>query len=412
MADNDSSTEYSIDNSVFEKAVKEIFSLKRFTPDMLSFGACNSLLNSIYSVFKQALNTSLTQNVPLELSSALEQNVFFFSGFKTYRELSEVSALLKDESGTFKSFEKFKLDTSKVGKIYNENYMRAEYNFAVQSCQMAVKWHEYSKDADTYNLQYRTANDGKVRPAHQALNGTTLPLSDKFWNDYYPPLDWNCRCTVVQVRKNKYPLSDSNKAIKQGELATDTPKKKMFRFNAGKELKIFPSKHPYLPKGCGDCPQRKRVQLATRPDPALPQCKTCSILLKTCLKQSEKTVKAWSKKNIDEQNGLKINGNNFESGNITIKRGSIKDTLSHTANMDVRNALFDIKNKVSSFRYIGWANTVQGKHHDTAYFNYYKIVINGRTYYANVKVLKNTKEEVLYCIRTNVRQLNTGTPPI
>lgn len=106
--------------------------------------------------------------------------------------------------------------------------MRAEYNFAVQSCQMAVRWHEFSKDDDDYNLQYRTANDGKVRPAHQVLNGVTLSFSDKFWNDYYPPLDWNCRCTVVQVRKNKYPLSNSNKAIKQGELATDTPQKRIF----------------------------------------------------------------------------------------------------------------------------------------------------------------------------------------
>ena len=412
MADNDSSTEYSIDNSVFEKAVKEIFSLKRFTPDMLSSGACNSLLNSIYSVFKQALNTSLTQNVPLELSSALEQNVFFFSGFKTYRELSEVSALLKDESGTFKSFEKFKLDASKVGKIYNENYMRAEYNFAVQSCQMAVKWHEYSKDADTYNLQYRTANDGKVRPVHQALNGITLSFSDKFWNNYYPPLDWNCRCTVVQVRKNKYPLSDSNKAIKQGELATDTPKKKIFRFNAGKELKIFPSKHPYLPKGCGECSQRKRVQLTTRPDPALPQCKTCTILLKNCLKQSEKTVKAWSKNNIDEHKGLTIKGNNFEGGSIIIKRGSINSTLGHTANMDVRNALFDIQNKVKDFKYVGWAKTKSNKHLDTDFFTYYKIDINGRTYYANVKVLLNSHQEVLYCIRDRIGKVDTSPAPI
>lgn len=412
MADNDSSTEYSIDNSVFEKAVKEIFSLKRFTLDMLSSGACNSLLNSIYSVFKQALNTSLTQNVPLELSSALEQNVFFFSGFKTYRELSEVSALLKDESGTFKSFEKFKLDTSKVGKIYNENYMRAEYNFAVQSCQMAVKWHEYSKDADTYNLQYRTANDGKVRPAHQALNGTTLPLSDKFWNDYYPPLDWNCRCTVVQVRKNKYPLSDSNKAIKQGELATDTPKKKMFRFNAGKELKIFPSKHPYLPKDCGDCDVRKRINLYTKRDKGLPQCQSCQLFQKICLDQSEKKVKAWSKNNIDEQNGNIIKSNNLKSGSINIRRGSINDTLSHTANLDIHNALFDIENKVTQFKWHGWAPTKPNKHKDTAYFNYYEIVINGRTYYANVKVLKKDGKEVLYCIRDNIGIVNTGQTPI
>lgn len=379
---------------------------------MLSTGACKQLLNSIYAVFKQALNTNLTQNIPLELTSALEQNVFFFSGFKTFRELSEVSSLLKDDKGGFRSFESFKSEASKIGKIYNENYLRTEYNFAVQSCQMAVKWHEFSKDSDTYNLQYRTANDGKVRPAHQALNGVTLSFSDKFWNNYYPPLDWNCRCTVVQVRKNKYPLSDSNKAIKQGELATDTPKKKIFRFNAGKELKIFPSKHPYLPKGCGECSQRKRIQLATRPDPALPQCKTCTILLKDCLKQQKQTIQKWKDKNIDQQNGLSIKGNNIATGEILITRGSIKATLGHTANMEVRNAIFDIKNKVKNFKYLGWAYTTQNKHNDADIFTYYEIIINGNKYYANVKRLTKNGKEVLYCIRDNIRKVNTGKPPI
>ena len=378
---------------------------------MLSFGGCNSLLNAVYSVFKQALNTNLSQEVPLELSSALDQNVFFFSGFKTYKELQEVSSLLKNYSGTFKSFDKFKLEASKIGKIYNENYLRAEYNFAVQSCQMAVKWNEYAKDGDNYYLQYRTANDGKVRPAHQALNKTTLPFSDKFWNNYYPPLDWNCRCTVVQVRKNKYPLSDSDKAVKQGELATDTPKKKIFRFNAGKEMKIFPSKHPYLPKGCGECPQRKRVQLVSRPDPALPQCKTCTLLLKDCLKRQKQALTKWKNKNIDKQNGLSLKGNNLATGEILITCGSINDTIGHTANMEVRNALFDIKNKVSQFKYLGWASVKTPKHPDTAYFNYYEIIINGNKYYANVKRLKKNGKEVLYCIRDSIGIVNTITPP-
>lgn len=378
---------------------------------MLSFGGCNSLLNAVYSVFKQALNTNLSQEVPLELSSALDQNVFFFSGFKTYKELQEVSSLLKNYSGTFKSFDKFKLEASKIGKIYNENYLRAEYNFAVQSCQMAVKWNEYAKDGDNYYLQYRTANDGKVRPAHQALNKTTLPFSDKFWNNYYPPLDWNCRCTVVQVRKNKYPLSDSDKAVKQGELATDTPKKKIFRFNAGKEMKIFPSKHPYLPKGCGECDVRKRINLVTKKDPALPQCRTCRYLLKECLKQTEKNITEWKKKHIDEKNGLSIKSNNLATGEILITRGSVRNTMGHTANLNIHNSLFDIENKATQFKYIGWASVKPPKHPDTAYFNYYEIVIQDKTYYANVKVLKIDHKEVLYCIRDNIGTVNTIPPP-
>ena len=32
------------------------------------------------------------------------------------------------------------------------------------------------EDGDRYNLQYRTANDGKVRPEHVAMHGITFHL--------------------------------------------------------------------------------------------------------------------------------------------------------------------------------------------------------------------------------------------
>ncbi|MBQ9254999.1 MAG: minor capsid protein [Bacteroidales bacterium] len=378
---------------------------------MLSVGGCNSLLNAVYSVFKQALNTNLSQDVPLELSSALDQNVFFFSGFKTFRELQEVSSLLKDSSGTFKSFDMFKLEASKVGKIYNENYLRAEYNFAVQSCQMAVKWNEYAKDGDNYYLQYRTANDGKVRPAHQALNKTTLPFSDKFWNNYYPPLDWNCRCTVVQVRKNKYPLSDSDKAIKQGELATDTPKKKMFRFNAGKEMKIFPSKHPYLPKGCGECEFKKQRHLAY--NPASPQCQVCNTLesliqteQKRKLTTEEKrqiriTYTQWIKKHLPEVN---VNGDTArrkiitttEQHNVIVNKVFFSETFAkNNRNSKLAETIqvaTEFEKWMHSMKYI---RTEIGKHHN---FDFKVYNATYKNYIIELKV-KITAGNIAYNMR-------------
>ncbi len=69
---------------------------------------------------------------------------------------------------------------------------------------------------------------------------------DPFWSMYLPPNGWNCRCTAVQVRKGKYPLSDPTEAMTKGNNCTEAAKQQIFRFNPGKTLKLFPDKHPYF----------------------------------------------------------------------------------------------------------------------------------------------------------------------
>lgn len=81
---------------------------------------------------------------------------------------------------------------------------------------MAAKWEKFEEDGDRYNLQYRTAGDDKVRPEHAALNGVTLPMSDPFWESYYPPNGWNCFYQGTPVlTANGWKNIDS---IKKGEL--------------------------------------------------------------------------------------------------------------------------------------------------------------------------------------------------
>lgn len=232
-------------------------------------------------ILSTAVDSASPQDVPPELTEHLRSDTFLFSGFKTYHEAREVSALLLDpDTGSFKAFDRFLADVQSINDTYNRSYLNAEYNFAVQSTQMAVRWHDFEQDGDRYLLQYRTANDGLVRPEHQALHNTTLPVSDPFWNAYTPPLGWNCRCTVVQVLQDKYPLSDSAAAIRAGEAATAKPKQRIFRFNPGKTQRVFPPKHPYFPKGCGDCQAGHYRKLAY--DPSNPKCQTCRVLTR-CL---------------------------------------------------------------------------------------------------------------------------------
>ena len=64
----------------------------------------------------------------------------------------------------------------------------------------AADWQVMDRQRDAFPFwMYQTFGDGRVRPAHAALNGLTLPADHPFWKDHFPPWDWGCRCQVVPV---------------------------------------------------------------------------------------------------------------------------------------------------------------------------------------------------------------------
>jgi SPP1 gp7 family putative phage head morphogenesis protein len=181
----------------------------------------------------------------------LKNDVFVFCGCKTIAELREASSLLMDAEGKIRSWHDFKQEMTSVHSLYNVTYLEAEYNFATQSAAMAARWHADAQDSDEYLMQYRTAGDDRVRDSHAEMNGITLPVSDSFWAEYYPPNGWRCRCTAPLVLKSKYGPTDQVKAINAGEAATTQidaegrNRLEMFRYNPGKQQVIFPPNHPY-----------------------------------------------------------------------------------------------------------------------------------------------------------------------
>ena len=223
----------------------------------------------------------------------LKHSNYIFSGLKTFHELNEAFPSLTDENGDRKTFERFLKDVQTVNETYNRNYLRAEYNFAHSSASMAARWEMFQKDGDRYLLQYRTAGDDKVRPAHAALNGTTLPITDSFWDSYFPPNGWNCRCTAVQVRRGKYTETPHDEAMQRGQDATGEDKKGIFNFNSGKKQKTFPDYNPYTIKRCNDCSTAQgKADLAYVPDNEL--CAACRIV-RACAKADAKQTKAKAK---------------------------------------------------------------------------------------------------------------------
>jgi SPP1 gp7 family putative phage head morphogenesis protein len=232
--------------SAVETAFKQLHKKGNYEPsDIAKTKAYKNLVTETSQIFNGAIADN---DIPGEMAKSLKEDVFIFSGLKTNAQLAEASRLLLTEDGKVKSFSAFSKDVESIKENYNQKYLDAEYQFAVSSAQSAGNWGNISND---YDLQYRTAGDDRVRDSHDKLRDTTLPADDAFWISYYPPNGWRCRCTAVQVRKGKFDLNDSKKAIAEGEKATSQIDKDgknklaIFRFNPGIQKVVFPPTHPY-----------------------------------------------------------------------------------------------------------------------------------------------------------------------
>jgi len=62
-------------------------------------------------------------------------------------------------------------------------------------------------------LQFQAVLDSRTRPEHRALDGKVFPIEDTFWKTHYPPLGYNCRCSVVSL--SKYDIDESNTPVEK-----------------------------------------------------------------------------------------------------------------------------------------------------------------------------------------------------
>ena len=259
-----------------------------FRVEILAEPAVQDFIGAHASVLDSAFTKVEMSDV---MRRRLQRSNYIFSGMKTFHELNEAFPSIIDEDGNKKPFERFLNDVRAIDHTYNENYLRAEYNFVTASAEMAAKWEQFMEDGDRYNLQYRTQKDDRVRPEHAVLDRVTLPPSDPFWEEFYPPNGWNCRCNVVQVRKSKYPATDHDEAMRLGNAALQRDAKGIFHFNPGIERKTFPDYNPYTIRRCRDCDiANGKLKLARSFVPDNELCAACHYL-RSCNELKSEIIK-------------------------------------------------------------------------------------------------------------------------
>lgn len=397
----------------FDKMMKALYGQRgaQLDIDILASDEAQSFINAhagiLDSTFKQVRMTD-------KMRERLTRSNYIFSGIKTFHELNEAFPSLLDENGDRKPFERFLNDVRKIDETYNAGYLHAEYNFVQASAEMAAKWEQYSEDGDRYLLQYRTAHDDKVRPEHAALDRITLPMSDPFWESYYPPLSWNCRCSVVQVRRGKYEETPHNEAMSRGEEAfANNEKLNMFRFNSGIQGKTMPDYNPYTIKRCNDCDVAKGGGIKLNFVPENELCAACRLIHQQQAQRNNQRLQRdefnnvrqlavdWANNNLHE---TIINGSRCKRTIMQTDDGhSIgvgKQFFTETAAKAMRDPEVThlLKTATEFEKWLPNATrirTEEGRHHGYG-FSVYQVIYQGRTIEFKCKM---TMGELLYTMK-------------
>ncbi len=226
---------------LLEQMVRRIWKLKAMPRD-LDKALTEFFASEFWKAVEQGYGVKLEQvdfeSPDYEMLRKLEQSVYQFAAAKNYSQLKAISQALMDEQGRLRNFSQFRLEASRINNEFVNQWLQAEYNFAVASSQMASRWQSIQADKkDLPLLKYDTVKDDRVRPEHQELEGVVRPVDDDFWEIYYPPNGWNCRCDVLQL--------DSGTITPLYNITLPEKMPEIFKYNSGKKGVAFPPGHPY-----------------------------------------------------------------------------------------------------------------------------------------------------------------------
>jgi SPP1 gp7 family putative phage head morphogenesis protein len=113
-----------------------------------------------------------------------------------------------------------------------DHYLNTVYRTNIANAYNSGNW--AARQSDFVNkvlpaLQYCAVGDDRTRPSHFAQDGTIYPVKHDYWNNWYPPNGFNCRCYTIDVTANDY------KDIGENPPKQQLPPDKGFSGNVGKQ---------------------------------------------------------------------------------------------------------------------------------------------------------------------------------
>lgn len=208
------------------EATERIYNEQQNNPQIIHKEVYNHTRNVLHRAVDKVYGQPKYTDDEFQKAFELKQNLSRFAGFKSAWQSKELAeARSADQAHA-------------INNTYNSNWLRTEYVHAVRSSRGAKRWGQMQADKDLYPfLQYMPSTSAEPRSDHRRMYGVIKHLDDSFWDRWFPPNDWGCKCGTAPARNdaNSRPMPDDIK-----------PPVKAMRNNPGKSGQIITDDHAMI----------------------------------------------------------------------------------------------------------------------------------------------------------------------
>jgi SPP1 gp7 family putative phage head morphogenesis protein len=151
--------------------------------------------------------TAMTTEEAMRLSDGARSRAFAVSGLARQDLVAGIHQDLERalaEGQPFEAWAEAVEARLQDGEFLPRHRLATIFRTNTQTAYHAGRWAQLQQTkASRPYLRYVAIEDGRTRPAHRALHGHVAHMDDAFWDQFYPPNGFNCRCSVQSLSRGQ-----------------------------------------------------------------------------------------------------------------------------------------------------------------------------------------------------------------